>query len=123
MMEDEEPVLELPARRTKKRSVARAYFFVSAIVFSFFLLIDIIALGAFGVIQKRVADFSSQLLPDSKCILFSQFGGLINENTIWLKLSNVSVCAFVLWGMVSLTFVALLWLIYSIVLTVLGLKM
>ena len=93
---------------------------MSAIVFSVFLLINVIALGAFSVIQKRVADFSSLLGQGPKCILFSQFRGLTSNTTISLEYSDVSVCGFVLCGLVSLTLVALLWLIYSIVLAVLA---
>ena len=94
---------------------------MSAIVFSVFLLINVIALGAFSVIQKRVADFSSLLGQQGpKCILFSQFRGLTSNTTISLEYSDVSVCGFVLCGLVSLTLVALLWLIYSIVLAVLA---
>lgn len=104
-------------QRSKGR--ARVYFFTSAVIYFMLVLDSIISLGAFGVLQKRVANSGDNLPPTSKCILFAHYDGKRNGRTIF-KLSDVDTCAYILWGLVSVSLLTFAWLVYTIVLIFIG---
>lgn len=110
--------MEADVRRSRGR--AKTYFFIFAVIFFVLLLDSVISLGAFGVIQKRVHDFSSHLPSGSRCILFGHYDGQNEDEKPLIRLPDLGVCAFTLWGQVSITIVAFVWFLYSIVLIALG---
>ena len=105
---------------TKKRKAgAKVYFFILSIIFFVLLLGSIVSLGAFGVLQNRVAGFLDYLPHGSKCILFGKYYGDLDGETL-IKLSDLGGCGFTLWGQVSIVIVAFVWFVYSLVLICLG---
>ena len=88
------------------------------VVYFALLLMAVVALGSFGAkqadIDKRTRDFD----PDHTCILFAK----VNEDNI-VELNSPGLCGYVLWGLVSITIVAFVWLIFSIVLAAIAPKM
>lgn len=108
-IEDQPPVPQ------RKRGVSRVYHVVMSIVFAVLLLISVISLGAFAAKHAEVSESHSGR---RTCILFGEKSG---DGTAELSVNGP--CAFVLWGQVSVTIVFLSWLIFSVVLTIIGPKM
>jgi hypothetical protein len=93
------------------------------VIFFILLLISVISLGSFGVVQKKVHDFSNELPPDSKCILFGRFfekKKVNDKDRVVVKLPSLGPCGFALWGLVSIFIVAFVWFVYSIVMIAFG---
>lgn len=97
-------------RRNKRP--ARCYYCFILVLFLMLFLDSTVSLGTFGAVQAEVNNFWS---PKNSCILFGSF---VTYGCV--DLPNIGSCAFVLWGLVSVTIVAFLWLIYSSVLFVLS---
>ena len=108
-----------PSGSENKRP-ARCYYCFMVVLFLMLFLVSVISLGSFGVIQAKV----SNLWPirAQSCILFASSPGS-KPDKIYIDLSRISICAFVLWGQVSVTIVVFVWLIYNSVLFCLGTKL
>ena len=103
----------------RRKGSAKCYYLTSAVVYFVLVLDSIISLGAFGVMQKRVADFTDDLPQGSRCILFGEYYDKIGDLTI-IKLSGLGVCVFTLWGQVSIAVLTFVWLVYRIILIFIG---
>ena len=91
---------------------ARCYYCFKMAVFLVLFLDSVVSLGSFGVIQAKVSNIRPRA---QSCILFGSSGPHIN-------LSTIGICAFILWGQISVTIVVFVWLIYYSVLCCLGTK-
>jgi hypothetical protein len=116
----------LPVSRNK--GPARCYFVMMAVVYLVLLLMAVVALGAFGIKQSQITKRQINLGADRSqtCILFAQFVSKEmrgDQEVIIKRLQPAGVCGYVLWGLISITIVAFVWFIYSIVLAVMGPKM
>lgn len=122
-----ETLAPLPVKRNK--GPARCYFVMMAVVYLALLLMAVVALGSFGVKQADITRRQHSLGIDRNqvCILFAKFvrtetkddGQKVNI----IELGSPGLCGYVLWGLISITIVAVVWLVYSIVLAVIGPKM
>jgi hypothetical protein len=117
----------LPVSRNK--GPARCYFVMMAVIYLVLLLMAVVALGSFGIKQSEITRRQIKLGLDRSqtCILFAQFQRTTTTKdgqTVHIKkLQPPGVCGYVLWGLISITIVAFVWFIYSIVLAVMGPKM
>ena len=119
----------LPVSRNK--GPARCYFVTMALVYLVLMFMVVVALGSFGIKQSEITRRQINLGFDrhgsQTCILFAQYlrtetrddGQVVHIK----RLKPPGVCAYVLWGLISITIVAVVWFIYSIVLAVIGPKM
>ena len=102
--------------RQRNKGPSRLYFIIFSVIFFALLLDSVISLGTFAVIQRRVVSFWPNLPNDSKCILFASYGGKrVSDGHVWIRLSKLGVCGYMLWGQVSVVIVAFMWMAYSIV--------
>ena len=88
----------------------------------------VVALASFGIKQAQITKRQLELGLDRRetCILFAKFLGTRVEDgqTVYvIGLRSPGLCGYVLWGLISITIVAFVWLVYSIVLAVIGPKM
>lgn len=109
-VEDEQPA---PRRRC---GPSRMYYAIMAFLFAILLLIAVISLGTFGSKHAEVRQVAKDQGAPASCILFGKKLGEENQ------LGDAGFCAFVLWGQVSIAIVFLVWLIFSVVLTIIGPK-
>ena len=107
----ESPTDLAPLPISRNKGPARCYFVMMAIVYFAFFVIAVVTLGSFGIKQAEITRYVHNLGYDDShtCILFVK-----NE------FSSQGVCGYVLWGLISITIVAVVWFIYSIVLAVFG---
>ena len=120
-MEKQEQDKKVPRKpsASHNRLSARLHYSVLAAVYFIMLIVALVALGSFGAKEAQVRGFRSRHFPSSPgtCILYS---GRENRG---IRLGSASACGFVLWSQASVLIVVTVWLIYNIVLAVLGLKM
>ena len=126
MAEIQESLEPLPVSRNK--GPARCYFVMMAVVYLVLMFMAVVALGSFGIKQSEITRRQINLGLDRSqtCILFVQYLGPDTKDgqVVHIKrLKPAGVCAYVLWGLISITIVAVVWFIYSIVLAVIGPKM
>ena len=126
MAEIPESLEPLPVGRNK--GPARIYFVMMAVVYLALILMAVVALGSFGIKQSQITRRQINLGLDRSqtCILFADFLGTETKDGQEVhikKLKPPGVCAYVLWGLISVTIVAVVWFIYSIVLAIIGPKM
>lgn len=120
---DEEEVVPSYKPHKRRKTGSRVYYTVVLLWVFLLLLLAGISLGSFGLRQSKITNFYSNDA-DSKghCILYvslgSVDGSLINLNF----LENFGLCAFVFWGLASLNIVAFSFIIYLVVLIVVGPK-
>ena len=127
MEEIPESLEPMPVSRRNK-GPARCYFVMMAVVYLALVLMAVVALGSFGVKQAEITKRQLNLGYDHSqtCILFEETPRTENRDgrTVYIKrLKPAGVCGYVLWGLISITIVAVVWFIYSIVLAVIGPKM
>ena len=84
-------------------------------------------LGSFGIKQAEITRRQYDLSIDHSetCILFVKFKGTYEKDgktVIKLELRSPGLCGYVLWELISITIVAVVWPVYSIVLAVFGPK-
>ena len=105
---------------SQNKGPARCYFMMMAIVYVTLALMAVVALGGFGIKQAEIAR-SVCCDPSKTCILFAKLKNVDGKAVIDFNLPGV--CGYVLWGLISITIVAVVWLVYSIVLAIIGPKM
>ena len=116
----------LPVRRNK--GPARCYFVMMAVVYFALLIMAVVALGSFGIKQAEITRRQHDLGidPSQTCILFAKFIRLEERpdgtKVHIIQLRSPGLCGYVLWGLISITIVAVVWFVYSIVLAAFGPK-
>ena len=110
----------LPVSRNK--GPARCYFVMMAVVYFALVLMAVVALGSFGIKQAEITRRQLDLGygHSQTCILFADSETM--DNVVYVTLKPPGVCGYVLWGLISITIVAVVWFVYSIVLAVIGPK-
>ena len=119
----------LPVRRNKRS--ARCYFMTMAAVYLVLLIMAVVALANFGIREAEINRLKSQNKlavhhPEQTCILFAKHIDDPDDqysNKIITELHSSALCGYVLWGLISITIVAFVWLIYNVVLAAIGPKM
>ena len=107
-----EPVSPAPKRN---KGPSRCYNVMMIIVYFALLLMAVVALGSFGATQSKIKDRTQKEHNSThSCILYSTY--LRTENKIvYIQFHTNGVCGYVFWGLTSVTIVAFVWFIYSIV--------
>ena len=124
--QEDKKVPHKPSASHNRSVPARLHYSVLAAVYFIMLIVALVALGSFGAKEAQVRGFRSRHFPSSPgtCILYSSFTGeFIARGIREIRLGSGSACGFVLWSQASVLIVVTVWLIYNIVLAVLGLKM
>ena len=111
----------------RNKRPAQCYFMFMAVVFLLLLITAIVALASFEIKEAEVRRLNSAtklgvLDHGRTCILFGENmkpGGV----QVITNLGSPGVCGYVLWGLISVTIVAFVWLVYNVVLAVIGPKM
>ena len=93
------------------------------VVYFALLLMAVVALGSFGAKQADIDKLTRDINPDHTCILFAKHLGTDENGIKRIRLNSPGLCGYVLWGLVSITIVAFVWLIFSVVLAAIGPKM
>ena len=125
----ESPTALAPLPVSRNKGPARCYFVMMAVVYFALVLMAVVALGSFGIKQAEITRRHLDLRgdPSKTCVLFAKFLGTTDGpdgKTIYnIELKSPGLCGYVLWGLISITIVAVVWLVYSIVLAVIGPKM
>ena len=112
----------LPVRRNK--GPARCYFVMMAVVYFALVLMAVVALASFGIKQAKITRRQLDLGygHSQTCILFAD-SMVRDSESVYITLKPPGVCGYVLWGLISITIVAVVWFVYSIVLAAIGPKM
>ena len=122
----------LPPTPPRKKGPSRIYFGVVAVGMSIFLLLCVIALGSFGAKQAQLPGFfkverERYNITDLSCILFVKTRPNPNQKSdikvIYDYNQSDSPCVFIFWGLTSGTILALVMLIYSLVMLIIGSRM
>lgn len=126
-MEKEDQAEKPAAKPSRGQLYARVHYGVLAAAYIVLLVVALVALGSFGAIEALVRDFQNRYFPspessESNCILYVTFTGQEVGPVRIIRLGSTGSCGFVLWGQASALIVVAVWLVYSIVLLVLGRK-
>ena len=124
----ESPTAPAPLPVSRNKGPARCYFVMMAVVYFALVLMAVVALGSFGIKQAEITrrELNLGIDPSKTCILFAKFleTRMENDKTVYvIELKSPGLCGYVLWGLISITIVAVVWLVYSIVLAVISPKM
>ena len=119
---EDEVVTYQPPKRSK--TGARVYYTVVLLWVFLLLLLAGISLGSFGLRQSKITNFYRNHSGSHGhcCILYVNFGYVNGSKTYLHFPSNFGLCTFVFWGLASLNIVASSFIIYLVVLIVLGPK-
>ena len=108
-----EPVSPAPRRN---KGPSRCYNVMMIFVYFALLLMAVVALGSFGAKQSQITDRAQKEYYSSHaCILYSTFVRKDEDGTVYINFHTNGVCGYVFWGLTSVTIVAFVWFIYSIV--------
>ena len=124
-VDTQEPVDEVDEsvlKPRRDRGPSRCYNVMMIVVYFAMLIMAVVALGTFGVTEARI-NHRTRVLGNSSarsCILFSDFAYTDTEGVVHIYLNSSGLCGYVLWGLISVTIVVFIWLIYSIVQAVIG---
>ena len=118
MAEIQESLEPLPVSRNK--GPARTYFVMMVLVYLVLIIMAVVALGSFGIKQSQITRRQIKLgygrHGSQTCILFAQYLGTEtkdNGQVVHIKrLKPPGVCAYVLWGLIFITIIAVVWFIY-----------
>ena len=110
-----EPISPVPNRN---KGPSRCYNVMMTVVYFALLLMAVVALGSFGAKQQQITDRAQKEYNSTShsCILYSTFVR-VNKTTktVYIKFHTNGVCGYTFWGLTSLTIVAFVWFVYSIV--------
>jgi len=107
----------------KNKSPARFYFSLLIFIFFALLLDSVVSLGTLGMIHHKITKFlgyDGSTSVNRTCILFAKYDNTAPTYPTEVVLSGVGLCAFVLWGQVSIVIVAFVWLVHCICMFVFG---
>ena len=112
-----EPVSPVPERN---KGPSRCYNVMMIVVYFALLLMAVVALGSFGAKQNQIADRAQKEYNSTahSCILYSTYVRTEerdDKKIVYIKFHTNGVCGYVFWGLISITIVAFVWFIYSIV--------
>ena len=118
--EEEESYEPVSAKPKRNKGPSRCYNVTMIVVYFALLLMTVVALGAFGAKQSQITDRARKELNSTThtCILYSSY--LWSENDgdgktiVHMKFHSSGLCGYVFWGLASLTIVAFVWFVYSI---------
>ena len=114
----------IPGAQRNKRP-ARCFFMTMAVTYLTLLIVAAVALASFEIKESEIRRLKDSLLiidTSQTCILFAPHEDVYGHRLI-SALKPPGLCVFVLWGLISITIVALVWLIYNVVLAAIGPKM
>ena len=97
----------------KKNPAARCYYVFMFLVYLTLFLVSVVSLGSFGVTEHKVSRFFAAYKHTNTCILFGIYKGRNLDGDILIRLTNVSSCGFVLWGLISVMIVMFVWVVSS----------
>ena len=105
-----------------KTSLQRVYYFVIVAILTVILFLQIITLGIFGVQFSRTRSFWTEHVNPSAtevCVLYGRDDSRdsLSRNPM---LSNNASCGFILWGLATSIFVALVWIASQVIMGLLG---
>ena len=109
----------IPGAQRNKRP-ARCFFMTMAVIYLMLLIVAVVALASFEIKESEIRRLSIDT--SQTCILFAPHEDEYGYRFI-SALKPPGLCVFVLWGLISITIVALVWLIYNVVLAAIGPKM
>ena len=123
VLEDDlnEPILTKPKRN---KGPSRCYHVMMIVVYFALLLMAVVTLGTFGVKEAQIIHRARVQYNSTaySCILYATYNSTgRNGNTV--NLQSSALCGYVFWGLTSVTIVACVWLVYSIVQAAVGPKM
>ena len=109
-----EPVSPVPER---DKGPSRCYNVIMIVVYFALLLMTVVALGSFGAKQTQISERSQKEYNSTahSCILYSTYAGKGSDGIVKIIFHSNGVCGYVFWGLTSITIVAFVWFIYSIV--------
>ena len=116
-----EPTLLKPERN---KGPSRCYNVFMTVVYFALLIMAVVALGTFGAKVAQIVD-RVRVVHNStanSCIIFATYAGTNENGDILLNLHSSGLCGYVFWGLTSVTIVVFVWLVYSIIQAVIGLK-
>ena len=115
-----EPVI-VPPVPERNKGPSRCYNVMMIVVYFALLLMAVVALGSFGAKQSQIADRAKKEYNSAahSCILYSVYDRTEERDdgkkVVYIKFHTNGVCGYVFWGLASITIVAFVWFIYSIV--------
>ena len=115
---DDEDLIPPPAPKRSK-TPSRCYNASFIVVYFVLLIMAVVALGSFGAKQADINTLlrKGQYSTAQSCVLFTEY----HESDDRLHFHANGPCGYVFYGLVSITIVAFLWLVGSIVQTAIGL--
>lgn len=120
---------QLPPKPHRNGGIpARVYYGVLAAVYFVLTIVGLVALGSFGVTEAQVRNYvvsNNVANPERNCILYSAHRGTDVVPGVYRRIAigQAGPCGFILWSDVSAVIVLLVWMVYNIVLLVLGKNM
>lgn len=136
----ESPITEVGSPNTmpevqRSKRPARCYFMTMAVNYLVLLIVAVITLASFEIKESEIRRLKNSLvlvkliemhttITTQTCILFAPHEDVLdNRYRVISALMPHGLCVFVLWGLISISIVALVWLIYNVVLAAIGPKM
>ena len=119
------PLVPTVPTQTRNRVPSRCYNVAMIVVYVVLLIMTVVALGSFGKKQADIIQHEYERVgyyTDNTCILFAEVKTSDTDNKPHLYLHSAGLCGYVLWGLVSVTIVIFIWIVYSIVLAAIGPK-
>ena len=117
-----EPISSKP---TRNKGPSRCYNVTLIVVYFALLLMTVVALGAFGAKQAQISDYALKVNNSTTdtCILFSTFVRKTDDGLVYIKFHSAGVCGYVFWGLTSITIVAFVWFVNSILQAIIAPRM
>ena len=113
----------------RNRRPARCCFMMMAVIYLMLLIVAVVVLASFEIKESEIRRLKDSLLlpagdrgSTQTCILFAPHLEVAGHKGI-TALKPPGLCVFVLWGLISITIVAFVWLVYNVVLAAIGPKM
>ena len=109
----------------RSKTFSRVLFTLLSVGMLVVLLVSLIAVGYFGNKQREVTNFYKGYDTQSSgsCILYAKSLGQASDTVVLIKLHSYGPCAFVLFGLTSVSIAVVFFVVYLVVLTILGIKM
>ena len=113
-----------PIQPTRNKGPSRCYNLSFVLIYSALLIMAVVTLGTFGAKHAQIAERVNKLYNTTtapSCILFSTFNHInVTSGVIYINLHSNGVCGYVLWGLTSVSIVAFVWVVNSIVQAIIG---
>ena len=108
----------------RNKGPSRCYNASFIVVYFVLLIVAVVALGSFGRKEAEIIARSRKEHNTTaySCILFTKYHGTNASGVRFVHLHTSGLCGYVFWGLTSITVVAFVWLIYSVVQAAIGPK-